>query len=157
MICAANLTPVTAQAFGDAPAPGSLAPTATAAIPDAAGALILVIDDDAGLCMLVERYLTMFGYRPLIASDGEAGLRIARSHPEIELVMLDAVMAGISGQELANELKLVVPDAQVLFCSGHPASALTRLGIDLTTAQFMQKPCRPADLKQRLSEILVAR
>lgn len=118
--------------------------------------MILVVDDDAGLCMLVERYLTMFGYRALLASDGEAALRIARSYPAIELIMLDVVMAGISGQELADELKIVLPAAQVLFCSGHPAPALARLGIDITTAQFMQKPCRPLELKQRLSAMLRA-
>ena len=121
------------------------------------GAMILVVDDDAGLCMLVERYLTMFGYRALLAPDGEAALRIARAFPEIELVMLDVVMVGISGQELADELKIVLPGAQVLFCSGHPAAGLARLGIDITTAQFMQKPCRPLELKQRLSAMLVAR
>jgi DNA-binding response OmpR family regulator len=126
------------------------------AIPNS-GAMILVVDDDAGLCMLVERYLTMFGYRALLAADGEAALQMAREYPEIALIMLDVVMVGISGQELADELRRVLPDAQVLFCSGHPASALGRLGVDLATAHFMQKPCRPLELKQRLSAMLVAR
>jgi DNA-binding response OmpR family regulator len=147
---------VTPSVLCDPAAPESGGPVPVATIP-ISSAMILVVDDDAGLCMLVERYLTMFGYRALLAPDGEAALRIARAYPEIELIMLDVVMEGISGQELADELKIVLPAAQVLFCSGHPAPALARLGIDLTSAQFMQKPCRPLELKQRLSGMLAAR
>ena len=69
---------VTPSVLCDPAAPESGGPVPVATIP-ISSAMILVVDDDAGLCMLVERYLTMFGYRALLASDGEAALRIARS------------------------------------------------------------------------------
>ena len=126
-------------------------------MPVSATATILMIDDDAPLRMLVERYLSMFGYRPLVAADGEEGVRIAAEHPEIDLIILDVVMPGISARELAERLTGLLPQAQILFCSGHPRSALERLGIDLKGAQFMQKPCRPLVLKEHLREMLAAR
>ena len=118
---------------------------------------ILVVDDDSALCMLFERYLTAFGYRPLLAEDGEEALRIAAVTPEIRLIILDLVMPGISGRALSEQLRVVLPEAGFLFCSGHPANALVRLGIDIKGAEFMQKPCRPAELQQRLGEMLAAR
>ena len=118
---------------------------------------ILVVDDDAAMRMLLERYLTAFGYPPLLAVDGEEALSIARTAPAIRVVILDLVMPGVSGRSLSDQLTRLLPDAQILFCSGHPVSALVHLGMDIEGAQFLQKPCRPLDLKQRLSEILVLR
>ncbi len=120
-------------------------------------ATILIVDDDPPMRMLLERYLTLFGYGALVAADGKEALRIAGENPEVGLIILDVVMSGISGQQLAEQLAILLPNALILFCSGHPETALARMGIDLAGAQFMQKPCRPLQLKQRLSEMLAAR
>jgi DNA-binding response OmpR family regulator len=119
-------------------------------------AAILVVDDDPAMRMLFERYLTAFGYTPLLAADGEEALRVARLTPKIRLIILDLVMTGVSGRALSEQLTAVLPEAAVIFCSGHPASELVRLGIDIKGAQFMQKPCRPLDLQQRVREMLAA-
>jgi CheY-like chemotaxis protein len=124
---------------------------------DATPATILVIDDDPALRMLFERYLTAFGYQPLLACDGEEALRLAEITPEIRLVICDLVMSGSSARVVAEQLRAVLPHAAVIFCSGHPPSALARLGIDLQGAQFMQKPCRPLELQQRVAAMLAAR
>ena len=120
-------------------------------------ATILVVDDDHAMRILFERYLTAFGYRPLLAADGTEALSLAAAAPEIRLIILDLVMPGISGRALSEQLTALLPDAALLFCSGHPASALGRLGIDIKGAQFMQKPCRPLELQQRLQAMLTAR
>ena len=119
--------------------------------------IILMVDDDAALRMLFERYLTAFGYSPLFAADGESAVRVARDTPRIRLIILDVVLPGLSGPKLVAELTALLPHADLLFSSGHPANELVRLGIDTRRAQFMQKPCRPMELKQRLSEMLAAR
>ena len=118
---------------------------------------ILIVDDDAAMRMLLERYLTAFGYHPLLAAGGDEALSVARTAPDICVVILDLVMPGVSGRSLSEQLAALLPNATILFCSGHPASALIHLGMDIEGAQFLQKPCRPLDLKQRLSEILALR
>ncbi len=118
---------------------------------------ILIVDDDLPMRMLLDRCVTLFGYRSLLAADGEEALRLARENPEIGVIMLDVTMPGISGQQLAEQLALLLPNAPILFCSGHPATELARQGIDIEGAQFLQKPCRPPELKQRLIEMLAAR
>lgn len=120
-------------------------------------ATILMVDDDAALRMLFERCLIAFGYRALLAGDGIAALRIARETPEIRLIILDVVMPGFSGQKLAEELQALLPSAVILFCSGHSARGLVHLGVNLEGATFMQKPCRPLELQQRLADLLAPR
>jgi CheY-like chemotaxis protein len=120
-------------------------------------ATILMVDDDASMRMLFERYLVAFGYSPLLAAEGEEALRIARVTPGIRLIILDLVMPGLSGQKLADQLAALLPEARLLVCSGHPENALARLGLQIKGAEFMQKPCRPPALQQRLSEMLAAR
>jgi CheY-like chemotaxis protein len=124
--------------------------------PNGGSATILVVDDDPSMRTILSLSLRLFGYVTLAAGEGEAALAIAREHPEIRLVILDVIMSGLSGKELAEQLKASLPKASILFCSGHPASALARYDIDVSSANFMQKPCRPPELQQKLQELLAS-
>jgi DNA-binding response OmpR family regulator len=119
-------------------------------------ATILVADDEAPIRILLDFYLTTIGYRVLLASDGESAVQIARENPEIRLAILDVVMSGLCGQKLAEELTVALPTVAVLFSSGHPAAAMSRYGIDLRSAQFLEKPCSPPELKRKLEEMLAS-
>jgi two-component system, cell cycle sensor histidine kinase and response regulator CckA len=123
----------------------------------AGSATILVIDDDPGMRTILSLSLKLFGYAILVAGNGEDAVAIAREHPEIRVVILDVVMSGLSGKELAEQLKVNLPKASILFCSGHPASVLARYDIDASSANFLQKPCRPPELQQKIEELLATR
>jgi len=124
------------------------------ALPAAGQATILVVDDDPAMRTILSFSLRAFGYLVLIAGGGEEALEITRAHPEIRLVMLDVVMSGLSGKTLAEQLKANLPRSSILFCSGHPAAAMSRHDIDLRFEHFLQKPCRPPELKSKLEEML---
>jgi CheY-like chemotaxis protein len=118
---------------------------------------ILVVDDDALIRIMLDSYLTTFGYRVLLASSGERAVQIARDHPETRLAILDVVMSGLCGQKLADELTLALPAVAILFSSGYPAAVMSQHGIDLRSAYFMQKPCPPLEIKSKVEEILALR
>jgi DNA-binding response OmpR family regulator len=101
--------------------------------------------------------LTGFGYLALAAEDGEQALQTARDHPEIRVILLDVVMRGLSGKELADQLQINLPNAAILFCSGHPLEMMKLHGLDLDSVHFMQKPCPPSELHQRIEELLSTR
>jgi CheY-like chemotaxis protein len=124
------------------------------ALPVAGQATILVVDDDPAMRMILSFSLKSFGYLVLIAGGGDEALEITRAHPEIRLVMLDVVMSGLSGKALAEQLKANLPQSSILFCSGHPAAAMSHHDIDLQVEHFLQKPCRPPELKSKLEEML---
>jgi CheY-like chemotaxis protein len=75
---------------------------------------ILVIDDDPAMRTILGFTLKAFGYVALVAGDGEEALQIAGYHPEIRLIILDVVMAGLSGKKLADQLKIKLPKAMTL-------------------------------------------
>jgi CheY-like chemotaxis protein len=122
--------------------------------PAASPVTILVIDDDAAMRTILNFSLKALGYLVLGAGSGDEALQITRDHPEVRLIMLDVVMSGLSGKKLAEQLKASVPQSSILFCSGHPAAAMARYDIDLRNEHFLQKPCRPPELKRKLEEML---
>ena len=120
----------------------------------AAAQSILVVDDDPSMRTILSFSLKLFGYVVLMAGNGDEALTIARKHPAIRLIMLDVVMSGLSGKELAEQLKAALPRAAILFCSGHPASAMVRYDIDVSAGNFLQKPCQPPELQRKIEELL---
>jgi two-component system cell cycle sensor histidine kinase/response regulator CckA len=117
---------------------------------------ILVIDDDAAMRMILSMTLKSLGYLVLVAGDGDEAVQVARDHPEIRVILLDVVMPGLSGRELAEQLKVSLPDSAILFCSGHPVSVMSRYDIDLTSDHFLQKPCLPLVLERKIEELLAS-
>jgi len=122
--------------------------------PAGGAATILVVDDDPAMRMILTLTLKLFGYTTLSAEDGESALTIAREHPEIRVILLDVVMCGLSGRELADKLEATLPGSWTLYCSGHPAATLSRYGIDADSINFLQKPCRPAEMQEKIEELL---
>lgn len=116
--------------------------------------VVLVVDDDSAMRSLFEIYLRSFGYRVLVARDGAEAVRFAVSDSKIDLMITDVVMPGLSGQELVDEVKEALPRIRVLFCSGHPIQMMASYGIGVAVTGFLQKPCRPADLEQKVHELL---
>ena len=120
-------------------------------------ATILVVDDDPAMRMILTLSLKLFGYLTFSAENGESALTMARAHPEIRVILLDVVMCGLSGRALADQLEANLPNSCILFCSGHPAATLSRYGIEADSINFLQKPCRPPELQEKIEELLALR
>jgi CheY-like chemotaxis protein len=116
------------------------------ASPRAGNETILLAEDEPGLRLLSRIALERFGYRVLEAADGVEALQRWREHSgEIALLITDLMMpAGISGQELARQLRSERPNLKVIFTSGYSAEIAGR-EIELGEGEsFLQKPC-PVD------------
>ncbi|HSB75554.1 MAG TPA: PAS domain S-box protein, partial [Terriglobales bacterium] len=81
---------------------------------------VLLVEDDERVRASIEQVLAKCGYRLLVAADGADALRIARRHHgPIHLLLLDMVMPGANGPEVARQIKPLHPQAKVLFISGY--------------------------------------
>jgi signal transduction histidine kinase len=104
------------------PAAGELASAeaATAATADAGGhgETVLVAEDEAAVLRVVIRILERNNYSVLAAPNGTGALALAADH-EFDLLLTDIVMPGISGLELARQVRQTHPEASVLFMSGY--------------------------------------
>ena len=116
---------------------------------------VLVVEDDEGVRLLVRHILTQNGYTVLHAADGDEALRACDTHPgEIHLVLTDALMPGISGLELIDQVVARRPGAKLLVMSGYNQVALEGLGLANTDAAFIPKPFTSAELTHAARSLL---
>jgi CheY-like chemotaxis protein len=107
--------------FPEAPAPNTVdVARETTDSRRGSGEVILLVEDEPELLSLGARFLEELGYRVIPAGDGAAALEAARQAPRIDLLLTDIVMSGgISGRQLAKELRTARPTVPVLFMSGY--------------------------------------
>src|SRR5574343_1924250 len=119
--------------------------------------IVLIVDDVPENLSLLHDALDEAGYTVLVATHGEAALQRARlSLPDI--VLLDAMMPGMDGFEVARRLKASPATAHIpiIFMTGlteteHLVAALEAGGIDYVT-----KPIKPREVLARMGAHLSA-
>jgi two-component system cell cycle sensor histidine kinase/response regulator CckA len=72
---------------------------------------------------------------------------------EIDLVILDMIMPGISGGETFDRLREISPDTKVLLSSGYSLSGEAKTIMDRGCKGFIRKPFRLENLSRKIREI----
>jgi CheY-like chemotaxis protein len=97
---------------------GAAASAPAKAPPPAAGQLVLVIEDEHAVRQVAGRILSEHGYAVRMAASVEQALALAQ-RDTVDLLLTDVVMPGMSGPELVERLRPVLPDVPVIYMSGH--------------------------------------
>jgi two-component system phosphate regulon response regulator OmpR len=120
-------------------------------LPDNA-AHILVVDDDQRIRDLIARFLFEAGYRVSTAADAKAA-RAAMRGLSFDLVILDVMMPGESGLELARDLKQISPvPICMLTALADPEQRIA--GLEAGVDDYVGKPFEPRELLLRIQNIL---
>ncbi len=131
----------------------SAATHAPAAVMDCAQSdLVLIVDDVPDNLAMLHDALDECGYTVLVATSGETALaRAAQAVPDV--VLLDAMMPGMDGFEVARRLKSLPATAHIpiIFMTGlteteHLVAALDAGGVDYVT-----KPIKPKEVLARMN------
>lgn len=104
------------------------------------GATVLVVDDEPGVRELARRILEAGGGRVLEATDGNDALDVVSRHGPPDLALVDVVMRGMGGVDLAARLQERWPGLRILFMSGYSEDHLQRHGIVDAASNVMEKP-----------------
>jgi CheY-like chemotaxis protein len=119
------------------------------------GERILVVEDDAMVRRLITQALRKQGYDVIESSSGAAALQMVEGDDgPLALLVTDVVMPGMSGLELAENLRRSRPAIQVLFMSGYTDDAVVRHGLLDAAMAFLQKPFTPSGLARKVREVL---
>jgi two-component system, cell cycle sensor histidine kinase and response regulator CckA len=119
---------------------------------------ILIVEDEEGIRDLLSDILSHAGYNTLCEPNGLCGLNRAKEHRnEINLVISDLVMPKMSGQELADQLLVLMPHVPLLFISGYTSNSNVQKGLLLKGEDFLDKPFLPDTLLKKVHEILERR
>lgn len=121
---------------------------------------VLLVDDDGSVRRLVAMALHSAGFEVLEAADGNVAVQLCEQTEIIHLVLADVLMPKLSGRQLASHVVLHHPEAKVLLMSGYPNvtgfldGVVGRAEKTKTEYGFIQKPFGPAQLIQKIHEIL---
>jgi CheY-like chemotaxis protein len=114
-------------------------------------ATVLVIDDDPDVRHFITAGLEEYGHEVIEAADGHEGIeKFAARNPD--LVIIDYIMPGLSGAEVAGHLLATRPDQPILFVSGYnETDAIRQAAPD---AHLLAKPFRAETLENAVRSAL---
>jgi PAS domain S-box-containing protein len=114
------------------------------------GETILIVEDETEVREVAIEYLKQLKYTVLSAVNGDEALEIAKKYKEIDLLFTDVVMPGhLSGPELGQEIKKVIPSIKIIFTSGYLKNEKLKQG-----DSFIKKPYRMKDLAELIQTVL---
>jgi len=118
---------------------------------------ILVVEDDQQVRKFTRDVLMRNGYTVFEASCAEEAQQVAAARSgQIDLVVTDVVMPGVSGRVLAERLSRQYPTMKILFMSGYTDDAIVQHGVLTPGVAFLQKPFTLAGLGRAVRDVLDA-
>jgi two-component system, OmpR family, phosphate regulon response regulator OmpR len=118
---------------------------------------LLIVDDDARICSLLQRFLAQNGYRVTTAASAEKA-RLAMESFAFDLMILDVMMPGETGLSLAQSIRANETAA-------HPKTPFIMLtalsdtsdrigGLEVGADDYLAKPFEPRELLLRIAAIM---
>ena len=121
---------------------------------DATEACVLLVEDDRSVRRYLEVTLQRSGYKVITASDGLEAMKLALSS-QVDLVITDAIMPHMSGQELARFLRSnpKFSHVPIVLLTGQANQEAETAAGDLVDG-YLNKPVKADDLKSCLADLL---
>ncbi len=113
---------------------------------------ILAVDDDDRIRQLLAQYLTKHGYMVITAQDAAQAREILKKY-EFDMCVLDVMMPGESGVELAGHIQLRY-DIPVLLLTAMTETKDRIAGLEAGADDYLSKPFEPQELLLRMQAIL---
>ncbi len=113
---------------------------------------ILVVDDDAGLCELLTRYLSGNGYDVIAVPDGGA-MRHQLAIRPFDLILLDVMLPGEDGLTLARSLSAEGSPA-IIMLSARGEEVDRIVGLEIGADDYLPKPFSHRELLARIAAVL---
>ncbi|MGZ8450126.1 MAG: PAS domain S-box protein [Candidatus Deferrimicrobiaceae bacterium] len=122
-----------------------------AALPRSGKETVLFVDDEELIRELGRHVLEMYGYKVLLAGDGQRAIELYKEKREaVDLVVLDLTMPQRSGMEVLGAIRMMDPDKKVILSSGNPPAE------PVPGTTFLPKPYRADMLAQAVRSALDA-
>lgn len=116
---------------------------------------ILLVEDESPVRIFSSRALTNKGYTILEADSGESALRIIEERGgEIQLIITDVVMPGISGPDMVKKVHEEYPHIEVIFMSGYGEDTFIKSYGEQRSFRFLPKPYTLNQLAAKVKEVI---
>jgi CheY-like chemotaxis protein len=116
---------------------------------------ILVVEDDDEVRTYSVDILRELGYRVIEAHDGPSALRLLERQARVDLLFTDVVLpSGLTGAEVAAEVRKLRPEIRVLFTTGYARKAIVHHGRLDAGVNLIPKPFTYAQFAAKVREVL---
>jgi two-component system cell cycle sensor histidine kinase/response regulator CckA len=116
---------------------------------------VMVVDDEVINTAVMKEMLEMLHYRVLPVGSGQEAVAVyLEKGKEIDLVILDMIMPGISGGRTFDILREINPDVAVILASGYSADGEAGTILKRSCRGFIQKPFHRQELSRKVREVL---
>ena len=150
------LHPNTVETFKKLPQPIEPQTNSTSQKPLKEGLRIMLVDDDDEVRTVIGDILTAEGCIVIPIASGDEALQVYRTEkPSFDLIVLDRMMPGISGEETFLELRKHSPEVPILMYSGLAMDAENNVLKGQPSTTFLQKPFSQETLFSCITKLLV--
>ncbi|MCC9607731.1 response regulator transcription factor [Blastopirellula sp. JC732] len=119
---------------------------------------ILVVEDEAHLAIGIRYNLEAEGFDVTVVEDGRSALEVVEKSPrQIDLVILDLMLPGMSGYAVCETIRANGEDMPILILSARTLSEDRKRGFDVGADQYMMKPFDLDEFISRVKNLLAAR
>lgn len=116
--------------------------------------VVLVVEDEARLRRHSVEALRELGYTVLEAGGGAEALALIESGRQVTLLFTDIVMPEMTGRQLADRARELLPELRVLYTTGYTRNAVVHNGVLDPGTHFLAKPYGMDQLAVKLREAL---
>ncbi len=113
---------------------------------------ILIIDDDTGLCELLNEYLTPEGFLIKTAHDGAEGVKLACAE-SFDLIILDVMLPEMNGFEALRNIRALI-STPVIMLTARGEEIDRIVGLEMGADDYLSKPFNPRELIARIKAVL---
>jgi len=118
---------------------------------------VLVVDDEPLVARVHKRLLASLGYDVQVATSSEEALSVLQSNPaRFDLLFTDQTMPGLTGVELARQVRTFLPKLPIVLCTGFQEWINARQVQQLGVSEIVDKPTSRDDLAAAIRRALDA-
>ncbi len=116
---------------------------------------ILFVDDEEALADLGQRILGHLGYEVKSFTSSREALEAFKDRPQdYDLVITDQTMPGLTGLQLAREMRAMRPEMPIILCTGYSEQISESRTLEEEVSCFLLKPLSSSGLAQTVREVL---
>jgi DNA-binding NtrC family response regulator len=109
---------------------------------------ILLVDDEPDILKILSDILMPSGYATVSKPDAESALAVIREGKQIDLVITDLRMPGMSGSELTTILRQILPSVPIIMLTGYGSVESYLKSMSSGAFEYINKPIQATELRR---------
>lgn len=114
---------------------------------------ILVVDDEPEIRQLLRILLKNKAYQVLEAANGQEAVKLAERYPDLDLILMDIMMPGLSGLEACRQIRIYTK-APILFLTARNTEQDKAMAYENGGDDYLSKPFSQSELMMKVSSLI---